>query len=189
MLTHVNTENPAIPDKAVTWFYLHSTTSWRRTRDNDGFFIKTNPCLKKVKPRCSATTFQIKNALRNVALTPLSMKSYFYVGWFLGCLMILNELQWHVNWVWKTRKNRNQTVSLPISMFQRTHPVVFIYFLLNPSKHNTNEICIITFNGALLHVSVPGSHHQEQYNKPIPNYWIACYIISALELDSYIHIH
>jgi hypothetical protein len=46
------------------------------------------------------------------------------------------------------------------SKFQRTHPVVFIYFLLNPSKHNTNEICIITFNAALLHVSAPGSHRQ-----------------------------
>jgi hypothetical protein len=34
--------------------------------------------------------------------------------------------------------------------FQRTHPVVFINFSLYPSKHNTNEICIITFNGALL---------------------------------------
>jgi hypothetical protein len=44
------------------------------------------------------------------------------------------------------------------------------YFLLNPSNHNTNEICIITFNGVLLHVSAPGSHHQAKYNKPIPNY-------------------
>jgi hypothetical protein len=61
-------------------------------------------------------------------------------------------------------------------------------FLSNPSKHNINEICIITFNGALLHVSVPGNHHQAKYNKPITNYWIACYITSALEIDSYIHI-
>jgi hypothetical protein len=44
---------------------------------------------------------------------------------------------------------------------------VFIYFLLNLSKHNTNEICIITFNGALVHVSAPESHHQAKYNKPI----------------------
>jgi hypothetical protein len=29
--------------------------------------------------------------------------------------------------------------------------------LLNLSKHNINEICIITFNGALLHVSASGS--------------------------------
>jgi hypothetical protein len=65
---------------------------------------------------------------------------------------------------------------------------LYISFLLNPSKHNINEICIITFNGALLHVSAPGSHHQAKYNKPIANYRIACYIISALELDSYIHI-
>jgi hypothetical protein len=36
--------------------------------------------------------------------------------------------------------------------------------LLNPSKHNINEICIITFNGALLHVSASGSHHQAKYN-------------------------
>jgi hypothetical protein len=65
---------------------------------------------------------------------------------------------------------------------------VNIYFLLNWSNHNTNEICIITFNCALLHVPAPGSHHQAKYNKRIPNYRIACYIISALELDSYIHI-
>jgi hypothetical protein len=48
--------------------------------------------------------------------------------------------------------------------------IPFIFFLLNPSKHNTNEICIITFNGALLHVSASGSHHQAKYNKPILNY-------------------
>jgi tRNA(Phe) wybutosine-synthesizing methylase Tyw3 len=54
--------------------------------------------------------------------------------------------------------------------FQRMHAVVFIDFLLNPSKRNTNEICIITFNSALLHVSAPGSHHQAKYNKHIPNY-------------------
>jgi hypothetical protein len=49
---------------------------------------------------------------------------------------------------------------------------MFLFFssLLNPSKHNINEICIITFNGALLHVSAPGSHHQAKYNKPILNY-------------------
>jgi hypothetical protein len=63
-----------------------------------------------------------------------------------------------------------------------------IRFLIKSNKTNTNEICIITFNGALLHVSAPGSHHQAKYNKPIPNYWTACYIISALQLDSYIHI-
>jgi uncharacterized membrane protein len=57
---------------------------------------------------------------------------------------------------------------------------LYTSFLLNPSKHNINEICIITFNGALLHVSAPGSHHQAKYNKPIANYRIACYIISAL---------
>jgi hypothetical protein len=61
---------------------------------------------------------------------------------------------------------------------------VFIYFFLNPSKHNTNEICIITFNGAQLHVSASGSRQQAKYNKPIANYRIACYILSALELDS-----
>jgi hypothetical protein len=52
---------------------------------------------------------------------------------------------------------------------------VFINFtmdisLLNPSKHDTNDICIITFNGALLHVPASVSHHQAKYNKPIPNY-------------------
>jgi hypothetical protein len=36
---------------------------------------------------------------------------------------------------------------------------VDISFLLNPSKHNTNEICIITCNGALLHVSAPYVTH------------------------------
>jgi hypothetical protein len=44
------------------------------------------------------------------------------------------------------------------------------FFLLNTSKHNTNEICIIIFSGVLLHVSAPGSHHQAKYNKRIPNY-------------------
>jgi hypothetical protein len=44
------------------------------------------------------------------------------------------------------------------------------FSLLNPSKHNTNELCIITFNGALLHVSASGRHHQAEYNKHIPNY-------------------
>jgi hypothetical protein len=34
---------------------------------------------------------------------------------------------------------------------------LLFFLLLNPSKHNTNEICIITFNGVLLHVSAPGS--------------------------------
>jgi hypothetical protein len=63
----------------------------------------------------------------------------------------------------------------------------FFSFLLNPSKHNINETYIIT-NGALLHVSAPGSHDQAKYNKPIVNYRIAYNIISALELDSYIHI-
>jgi hypothetical protein len=62
------------------------------------------------------------------------------------------------------------------------------FSLLNPSKHNTNEICTISFNGALPYVSTHGSHHQAKYNKPIPNYRIACYIISSLELDFYIHI-
>jgi hypothetical protein len=33
----------------------------------------------------------------------------------------------------------------------------------------------------MLHVSASGSHHQAKYNKRILNYWIACYIISALE--------
>jgi hypothetical protein len=61
-------------------------------------------------------------------------------------------------------------------------------FLLNPSKRNINEICIITFNCALLHFSSPGSYPQAKYNIPIANYRIACYIITALELDSYIHI-
>jgi hypothetical protein len=67
--------------------------------------------------------------------------------------------------------------------------VTVVFFLLNTSKHNINEISIITFNGALLHVSAPGSHHRTKYSKPIANYWIACYIISALELDSYILVH
>jgi hypothetical protein len=44
------------------------------------------------------------------------------------------------------------------------------YFLLDPPEHNTKEICIITFNGALLHVSASGSYHQAKYNKPVPNY-------------------
>jgi hypothetical protein len=35
---------------------------------------------------------------------------------------------------------------------------------------HAEEICIITFSGALLHVSAPGSHHQAKYNKPIANY-------------------
>jgi hypothetical protein len=48
--------------------------------------------------------------------------------------------------------------------------IYIFFFLLNPSKHNTNEICVITFNGALLHVSASGSHHQAKYNKPIANY-------------------
>jgi hypothetical protein len=34
------------------------------------------------------------------------------------------------------------------------HKYVNIFFLLNPSKHNTNEICIFTFNGALKHVNI-----------------------------------
>jgi hypothetical protein len=75
-----------------------------------------------------------------------------------------------------------------MTQFQRTQTVVLIYFLLNLSKHNINEICIIPLNGALLHVSAIGSHHQAKYNKPIANYWIAYYITSALEVDSYIHI-
>jgi hypothetical protein len=48
--------------------------------------------------------------------------------------------------------------------------IILFHFLLNPLKQNKNEICIITFIGALFHVSAPGSHHQAKYNKPIPNY-------------------
>jgi hypothetical protein len=47
---------------------------------------------------------------------------------------------------------------------------IYFSFLLNPSKHNINEIRIITFNGALLHVSAPRNHHQAKDNKPIANY-------------------
>jgi hypothetical protein len=35
----------------------------------------------------------------------------------------------------RTEKKHNISID---RNFQKTHPVVFIYFLLNPSRHNTN---------------------------------------------------
>jgi hypothetical protein len=53
------------------------------------------------------------------------------------------------------------TISTPLAAARRPEADIFgegctersqgIISLLNPSKHNINEICIITFNGVLLH--------------------------------------